>query len=176
MSFFFLDNSLEKIKEGVFDGPQIKRLLNDEYFLITMNGIEEAALSGIKAVVHGSLGNRRDDVYKELVQNIVKAMKLSVHLDKFPDNLGAYSDEQGERFHQGMKVMEERYQGVWDCQMTANYCWNLSRDLPEYIYKRKSKRIALFREPGPILKTAYLILIEDLGKFTLNETLAYDDF
>ncbi|UYV77462.1 hypothetical protein LAZ67_15001094 [Cordylochernes scorpioides] len=55
-------------------------------------------------------------------------------------NLGAYSDEQGERFHQDMKVMEERYQGVWDCHMMADYCWNLLRDLPEYTYKRKSKR------------------------------------
>ncbi|UYV67626.1 hypothetical protein LAZ67_5001400 [Cordylochernes scorpioides] len=95
-----------------------------------------------------------------------------------------------------MKVMEKRYQGVWDCQMTAHYCWNLSRDLPEYIYKRKSKRvkfmkdclpfchfrkiqrdlkIALFRELDPILKTAYLILIEDLGKFTQNKTLIYEN-
>ncbi|UYV69311.1 hypothetical protein LAZ67_6003224 [Cordylochernes scorpioides] len=56
-----------------------------------------------------------------------------------PDNLGAYSDEQGERFHQDMKVMEERYQGVWDCRMMADYCWNLSCDLLEYTYKRKSK-------------------------------------
>ncbi|UYV66592.1 hypothetical protein LAZ67_4002240 [Cordylochernes scorpioides] len=53
--------------------------------------------------------------------------------------LGAYGDEQGERFHQDMKVMEERYQVVWDCHMMADYCWNLSRDLPEYTYKRKSK-------------------------------------
>ncbi|UYV84513.1 EPM2AIP1 [Cordylochernes scorpioides] len=34
------------------------------------------------------------------------------HLDKFPDNRGAYSEEQGERFHQDMRVMEERYQGI----------------------------------------------------------------
>ncbi|UYV67635.1 hypothetical protein LAZ67_5001413 [Cordylochernes scorpioides] len=67
----------------------------------------------------------------------IKVHYLHNHLDKFPDNLGAYSDEQGERFHQDMKVMEERYQDVWDCQKMADYCWNLSRDLPEYTYKRK---------------------------------------
>ncbi|UYV82105.1 hypothetical protein LAZ67_21000844 [Cordylochernes scorpioides] len=38
-----LNISLEKLKAGVFDGPQIKRLLNDKHFLITTNGIEEAA-------------------------------------------------------------------------------------------------------------------------------------
>ncbi|UYV65005.1 hypothetical protein LAZ67_3002781 [Cordylochernes scorpioides] len=141
-----VDISLEKIKAGVFDGPQIKRLLNDKNFLKTMNGIEEAAWSGFKAVVHGFLGNRRDDNYKEIVQNMLKSyealginMSIKVHylhsyLDKFPDNLSAYSDEQGERFHQDMKVMEERYQGVWDCHMIADYCWNLSRDLPESTY------------------------------------------
>ncbi|UYV66589.1 hypothetical protein LAZ67_4002234 [Cordylochernes scorpioides] len=47
------------------------------------------------------------------------------------------NDEKGERFYQDIKVMEERYQGVWDCHMIAHYCWNLSRDLPEYTYKRK---------------------------------------
>ncbi|UYV67637.1 hypothetical protein LAZ67_5001415 [Cordylochernes scorpioides] len=149
--------SLKKIKAGVVDGPQIKRLLNDNFFLITMNVIEEA-WSGFKAVIHEFLGNRRDDNYKELVQNMLKSYEafgvnmsikvhyLNSHLDKFPDNLGAYSDEQGERFHQDMKVMEERYQDVWDCHMIADYCWNLSRDLPEYTYKRKSKRLKFMKD------------------------------
>ncbi|UYV82830.1 K02A2.6-like [Cordylochernes scorpioides] len=55
-----------------------------------------------RLVVHGSLGNRRDDNYKELVQNMLKSYKASgvnmsikvhylhSHLDKFPDNIGAY--------------------------------------------------------------------------------------
>ncbi|UYV66594.1 hypothetical protein LAZ67_4002243 [Cordylochernes scorpioides] len=55
------------------------------------------------------------------------------------------SDEQGERFHQDIKVMEERYQGVWDYIMMADYCWNLFRDLPEYPYKRKSKRLKFMK-------------------------------
>ncbi|UYV81568.1 hypothetical protein LAZ67_20001556 [Cordylochernes scorpioides] len=99
-----------------------------------MNGIEEAAWSGFKAVVQGFSGNRRNDDYKELVQYMLKGyealsvnMSIKVHYlhshpDKFPDNLGAYSDGQGERFHQDMKVVEERYQGVWDCHMMADYC------------------------------------------------------
>ncbi|UYV75898.1 hypothetical protein LAZ67_13001721 [Cordylochernes scorpioides] len=35
--------------------------------------------------------------------------------------------------------MEEIYQGVWDCHIMADYCWNLSRDLLEYTYKRGKK-------------------------------------
>ncbi|UYV82366.1 K02A2.6-like [Cordylochernes scorpioides] len=35
---------------------------------------------------------------------------LHSHLDFFPDNLGAFSDEHGERFHQDISIMEKRYQ------------------------------------------------------------------
>jgi len=45
-------------------------------------------------------------------------MSIKVHffhsrLDRFPENLGDFSEEQGERFHQGVKVMGDRYQGRW---------------------------------------------------------------
>ena len=36
---------------------------------------------------------------------------LHSHLNFFPENLGAVSDEQGERFHQDIQAMEARYQG-----------------------------------------------------------------
>ena len=41
----------------------------------------------------------------------VKVHFLHSHLDYFPENLGAMSEEQGERFHQDLKTMEKRYQG-----------------------------------------------------------------
>jgi hypothetical protein len=53
------------------------------------------------------------------------------------------SEEQGERFHQDMmmmeeikKVMEERYQGRWDRHMMADYCWSIQRDCPDDPHKR----------------------------------------
>ena len=42
----------------------------------------------------------------------VKLHYLYSHLDRFPENLVVVSDEQGERFHQDLKIMEERYQGM----------------------------------------------------------------
>jgi len=42
---------------------------------------------------------------------------LHSHINKFPENLGNYSEEQGERFHQDIKLMETRYQGRWDENM-----------------------------------------------------------
>ena len=41
----------------------------------------------------------------------VKVHFLHSHLDYFPENLGAMSEEQGERFHQVLKTMEKRSQG-----------------------------------------------------------------
>ena len=39
------------------------------------------------------------------------------------------SDEQGEQFHQGIKTMEEHYQGWWGKWMMADYCWSIKSDL-----------------------------------------------
>ena len=34
---------------------------------------------------------------------------LDSHLDWFSENIGDYGEEQGERFHQDIKVAEQRY-------------------------------------------------------------------
>lgn len=64
---------------------------------------------------------------------------LHSHIDYFPENLGDFSEEQGERFHQDLKEFERRYQGVWDVNMMSDYCWSLKRDTPNK-HKRKSLR------------------------------------
>ena len=53
---------------------------------------------------------------------------LHSHLDYFPSNLGAMSEEQGERFHQDIEILETRYQRRWDCSMMTDYCWSLKHD------------------------------------------------
>ncbi|CAI9593149.1 unnamed protein product, partial [Staurois parvus] len=58
---------------------------------------------------------------------------LQSHLDYFPENVGAASEEQGERFHQDIKEMERRYQGKWSITMMADYCWRLQRDIPDVL-------------------------------------------
>ena len=60
------------------------------------------------------------------------------HLDTFPENLGSVSDEQGERFHLDIKVMECCYQGHLDIHMMADYCWSLVRRKPQAPNKRKA--------------------------------------
>ena len=55
---------------------------------------------------------------------------MASHGEYFPENFGAYSEEQGKRFNQDIKVMEQRYQGRQDGNMIADYCWILKTDLP----------------------------------------------
>lgn len=69
---------------------------------------------------------------------------LDSHLDWYPKNLGDYSEEQGERFHQDIKKMERRYQGRWNENMMADYCWTLEK---RYTTKReKAKKTNAFAQ------------------------------
>ena len=67
----------------------------------------------------------------------VKMHFLWSHLDYFPQNCGDLSEEQGERFHQDIRVMQERYQGRWDVNFLARYCWCLKRDVVVTQHRRK---------------------------------------
>lgn len=139
-----------KIKEGIFVGPNIRKLMKDENFDAQLNETERAAWNSFKIVCRDFLGNKKADNYTELVDTLLKCYQklgcnmslkmhfLHSHLDFFPANLGAVSDEHGERFHQDISVMENRYQGKWSFSMLADYCWTLKRDVPEAQYSRKS--------------------------------------
>ena len=101
------------------------------------------------SVVKEFLGNNKADNYQELVEMMltnfqalgarmsIKVHYLFGHLDQFPENLGDVSKEQGERFHQEIKSMVDRYQGRWDTHMMADYCWSLMRDCEQQSHKRK---------------------------------------
>ena len=116
-----------------------------------MNEVELEAWKAFVLVVKNVLGNNKARNYAELVANMLIALRnpgcnmsikmhyLFSHMDRFPENLGSMSDEQGERFHQDMKEMETRYQGRWDAVMMADYCWTLKRDIPTAEHSRSSK-------------------------------------
>lgn len=144
--------STEKLKAGIFDGPQIRQLIKDPHFNESMNELEEKAWKSFVLVVQNFLGNHKAANYAQLVSDMlnnfrdlgcnmsIKVHYLHSHLDRFPENLGDLSEEQGERFHQDIKTMEERYQGRWDNHMMADYCWNLERDCPDKVHSRVSNK------------------------------------
>lgn len=150
--------STEKLKAGIFDGPQIRQLINDPQFMKSMNELESNAWCSFVEVVKNFLGNHKAANYVELVEQMlsnfhtlgcnmsIKIHYLHSHLDRFPENLGDVSEEQGERFHQDISIMEERYQGRWDTHMMADYCWNLQRDCSGKPHARKSYKRKLLSD------------------------------
>ena len=53
----------------------------------------------------------------------LKIHLLVDHLESFPPNCGDYSDEQGERFHQDVAKIKNRYKGKRKNRMLGEYCW-----------------------------------------------------
>ena len=119
-------------------------------FRESINDREKEAWDAFQDVVTGFLGNTKVRDYRNVVQRLLKAPEklecnrsikllfLFSHLERFPSNFGDVSDEQGERFHQDLKDIEERYQGRWDSHMMADYCWSIKRDCPALNYAQTS--------------------------------------
>jgi hypothetical protein len=117
----FLLLSQVKVKEGLFDGPQIWQLIRDSTFTNSMIDLELQAWDPFNEVIAKFLGNFKDPQYKQTVKTMLeklqalgcnKSLKFHVlhsHLDNFPENLQALSKEQDERFHQVIKKVERRY-------------------------------------------------------------------
>ena len=107
----------EKIKPGIFDGPQIRLLVKDQTFIFTMKKEELNTWKAFYDVVKNFLGNIKSPNVNELVESLLQAFHnlrcdmsvkvhfLHSHLSYFPENVGAFSEEQGEKFHQDIKVM-----------------------------------------------------------------------
>ena len=115
-----------------------------------MPDLEKNGWLSFKDVVNNFLGNTCTSNYAEIVQKLLKSYKalgcnmsiklhfLHCHLACFPENLGAVSEEQGERFHQDLKIMAERYQDRWDVHMMGDYSWSIKRDSLHVEHSRKS--------------------------------------
>jgi hypothetical protein len=123
-----------KLRAGIFDGSQIRELMNDVNFDENVEVKERNAWLTLKSIIKNFLGNHRSPEYEHAVEELLQSYQalgarmsikmhfLSSHLDYFPQNCGDYSEEQGERFHRDIRVMEERYQGRWDVNMLADCC------------------------------------------------------
>ena len=87
-----------------------------------MNDLELHAWTSFVDMLKNFLCNCQAKNYKEFAEKLLKSLQdidanmsikvhfLCIHQDKFPNNCSDMSDEQGERFHQDIKTMEERFQ------------------------------------------------------------------
>lgn len=148
---FFPKLSEAKIKAGIFIGPQVRKLLESQEFDSSLKPLEKEAWHSFKQVVHQFLGNHKAENYIDLVDQLLQnfcnmgcrmSLKLHMlhsHLNVFKENMGAYSEEHGERFHQDIMDFERRYQGQYNEAMMGDYIWNLIRE-SDCNFKRKSRK------------------------------------
>ena len=88
------------------------------------------------------LSNRKRDDYVPHLEELLSAYKatgcnmslkvhfLHSHLDFFLENLGAVSNEHGERFYQDIVQFERRFSDKWNASISSEYCWSLARETP----------------------------------------------
>ena len=75
-----------KLKEGVFLGPQFRKVISDKNVDTKLNTTELEAWRSFKGVVHGFLDNKKEANHKQLIQNHLQTyqklgcrMSLKIH-------------------------------------------------------------------------------------------------
>ena len=117
--------------------------------------IEREAWDSFAAIVHGFLGNHKDENYVSQVRNLIenyermgcrmslKVHVLDAHLQKFKENLGDFSEEHGECFHQDVLLLERRYKGAYNENMMGDFVRSLVLDC-EFQHRRKFRKTTYF--------------------------------
>ncbi|GBP10915.1 hypothetical protein EVAR_5488_1 [Eumeta japonica] len=108
-----------------------------------MTTIEKCAWEEFVWSMRIFFGHRKSDGYIQHVEQLlihfrqlkcnmsIKLYYLNSHLYYFPENFGDLSEEQGDRFHQDIRTMEERYLRYWNVNMMADYCWSTQNSTPD---------------------------------------------
>ena len=147
-----------KVKAGIFIGVQIKKIIQCDEFANLLNRTKKTAWNSFGAVVHGFLGNTKAENYLQLVQTLIKnyakmryRMSLKVHsldayLQKFKDNMGAYTQRsKTSSFMQIILDFKRRYHGQYNENTMGDYILGLLRE-SGLQYTRKSRNL-LISEP-----------------------------
>ncbi|QQP55413.1 Uncharacterized protein FKW44_008577 [Caligus rogercresseyi] len=65
----------DKVKAGIFDGPQIRKLIKDTEFQNSMNTLECAAWKSFVQVVNYFLGNTKAANHARLISTMIEAFQ-----------------------------------------------------------------------------------------------------
>ena len=96
------------MKERIFFGPQITRIFEDQDFSTKLNYTERRAWKASENIQKKFRDNERAENYCEILRKPISSYSamgcimlfLHSHLDFFPVNMEALSDEHDESFHQ----------------------------------------------------------------------------
>ena len=146
--------SIEKLKAGIFESPQIRIHEGPNVSQST-----KQSWTVCQAVTDVSSYKLPWEITR--VQNMKRATEefpltwdtnvshtilSEVTRTIFSKNCGDLSEEQSERCHQDLHIMEERYQGWWDVNFLADYCWCLKWDVVVAKHRRKSLKRPFIHE------------------------------
>lgn len=128
-----------KLLGGVLNGPKIKKkLMADQQFTKLMTKIQRNAWVAYKNHCHHFFSNAKTT--KNTIDHLMRTFKkmgclmnLKLHIvqshnDLFPANPASFSDEMGERAHQDLKLVEQRFAGKDPLSAITDYCWSLTRE------------------------------------------------
>lgn len=135
LSDLFKYKSEDKIKSGIFNGPEIRRLMKKRIeFSMNLTPKENACWQSFVELVENFFGNFRSSDYSIKINNLISSFEqnninvspklhyIIHHQDKFPSNCGLLGEEKGENFHQELKVLLKQFKNDY-IGMIANYCW-----------------------------------------------------
>lgn len=127
----------------MFVGPDIRKLMRSDEFCERLSEQHLIAWDLTKAVFEGFLGKKRVENYRVIIEDLMESfntigVKMSLkihflhrHLDVFERQIPTESDEQGERFNQTCRSMEERYKNKNLQSFIADLCWFLTPNNPQ---------------------------------------------
>ena len=121
----------------------------------TMSFKKKEAWQSFRGAVEGFLSNKKDPNFQKLVARLIRnfsklgksnIFEAAISLFTpgfFQNNLGDFSEENGERFHQDIESIKRKYQGRWDSAMMGdNVGCFIRRDTS--VHKRKARSAIYF--------------------------------
>ena len=129
--------SKEKIHNGVFVGPQIKKLFENYHFKMLLDENQKIAYDSLLATITNVLypSSTPIEEQEKIVQELIAAFYVldcnyspkmhyvHCHIKQLTDHQYLVSDEHGEKVHQTMKNLEVRYDGKCLSSMLSDYIW-----------------------------------------------------
>jgi len=136
----------EKMKEGVFIGPQIRQLFRDEQFDRILTGNEKRARNDFRLVATNFIGNNKAEIYKKLVENLLLSyQKLGCSMPSkmhflysifilfysiiFTENCGGAERGTRRKVSSWCLWNGEEIPGKWLSSMSVDCCWAGTREI-----------------------------------------------
>lgn len=144
-----------KLIGGVLNGPKIKKLMADADFVKLMSKVEANAWKSYKDHCQHFFSNSKTNqsTIPKLMTSFKKMgclMNLKLHIvqshsDLFPANPASFSDEMGERAHQDLKLVEQRFAGKDLLSAITDYCWSLTRETDGGCFRKSRSKMSHFK-------------------------------